>query len=593
MTAAIRSKQIPFLAMIVVVADSLCAGDLGREVSISSHVPDGDEYAMSISDILRHGEELFSANWTWQEGGGRPLTKGTGAPLSDQTRPLIFPRNFNRVSAPDANSCAGCHNSPVTGGNGDIVANVFVLGQRFDFATFDPTNDVVTGEARDESGDLATLNTIANSRATLGMFGSGFIEMLARQITVELQAQRDGLEPGDSVELSAKGIGFGSLSRRADGTWDTSRIEGIAAMSLIADGSETSPSLIIRPFHQAGNVISIRQFSNNAFNHHHGIQSMERFGTDTDPDGDGHQNEMTRGDMTSVSVFQAAMAVPGRVIPRDPEIELAVLNGEAQFLAVGCARCHVPHLGLDQNGWIYTEPNPFNPPNNLQPGDAPLYSVDLTSQELPQPRLNVLEGVVYVSAFTDFKLHDISSGAGDPNNEVLNMNRALGSEEFFQGNRKFLTRKLWGAASKPNFFHHGKFTTMRQAILAHDGEAATERDAFVDMNDYDRNSLIEFLKTLKNLPAGTESLFVDEEFEPRQWPPARFQSVEHISDARFRLQWGGGDALYTEPRLFQLQLKESVDAAGWETVGEPTSTNSMEIEFLGDQGFFRLVPVTE
>src|SRR5207244_10024170 len=112
----------------------------------------------------------------------------------------------------------------------------------------------------------------------------------------------------------------------------------------------------------AGNVVSIRQFSNNAFNHHHGIQSTERFGKDTDPDGDGVTNELTRADVTAVSIFQATMAVPGREIPNDPEIEAAVLAGEQRFSAIGCTSCHIPALPLNRQGWIFTEPNPFNPP---------------------------------------------------------------------------------------------------------------------------------------------------------------------------------------------------------------------------------------
>ena len=55
-------------------------------------------------------------------------------------RPLEFPRNFNRVSAPDANSCAGCHNSPLAGGNGDIVAWTFDRasgGRSFNFSGLD------------------------------------------------------------------------------------------------------------------------------------------------------------------------------------------------------------------------------------------------------------------------------------------------------------------------------------------------------------------------------------------------------------------------------------------------------------------------
>src|SRR5947208_16863296 len=98
------------------------------------------ESVVSSPQFLIHGELLFKANWTEQEGGGRPLTKGTGRPLSDLSQRLTGGRSFNRISAPDANSCAGCHNVPygISGGGGDFVTNVFVLGQRFDFMTFDP-----------------------------------------------------------------------------------------------------------------------------------------------------------------------------------------------------------------------------------------------------------------------------------------------------------------------------------------------------------------------------------------------------------------------------------------------------------------------
>src|SRR3954452_10694305 len=139
-------------------------------------------------------------------------------------------------------------------------------------------------------------------------------------------------------------------------------------MSVTSATPLDRPSLIIRPWHQAGNVVSLREFSNNAFNQHHGIQTTERFGVDTDPDGDGVINEMTRADVTAVSVFQAVMAVPGRVIPNDPEIEAAVIKGEKICGRIGCASCHIPALPLTKKSWIYTEPNPYNPPTNLRLG---------------------------------------------------------------------------------------------------------------------------------------------------------------------------------------------------------------------------------
>jgi hypothetical protein len=492
----------------------------GREVAVPRHLADGEEFLMTAHELFEHGALLFDAMWTGQEGGGRPLTKGTGGPLADPDSRLEFPRNFNRVSAPDANSCAGCHNLPRSGGAGDVVANVFVLAQRFDDVTFDPTDTIPTRGSVDEAGKIPTLDQLANSRATTGMFGGGYLEMLAREITFDLRAQGLSVAPGGSVELSAKGISFGTLARAADGAWDTSGVEGLPAPSLASTGPGDPPDLVVRPWHQAGAVVSLRQFTNNAFNHHHGIQSVERFGDGTDPDGDGFTDEMTRADVTAATVYQATLPVPGRVIPRFRPLEEAVLVGEERFAQVGCAGCHVPALPLSKWGEVYYEPNPFNPPGNLRPADVELLKVDLNSGAFPPPRLrDDASGITWVPAFTDFKLHDITTGPDDPNRETLNMHFPASDPRFFEGNSRFLTKRLWGAGNTRPYFHHGKYTTLREAILAHGGEAQAVTDAFLALSDYEQGSIVEFLKTLQVLPEGTEALVVDQEGRPRSWPP--------------------------------------------------------------------------
>lgn len=75
-----------------------------------------------------------------------------------------------------------------------------------------------------------------------------------------------------------------------------------SAPSLASNDPDDPPNLIIRPFHQAGAVVSIREFTNDAYNHHHGIQSAERFGSDADPDGDGFTNELSRADVTAAAI---------------------------------------------------------------------------------------------------------------------------------------------------------------------------------------------------------------------------------------------------------------------------------------------------
>jgi CxxC motif-containing protein (DUF1111 family) len=252
-------------------------------------------------------------------------------------------------------------------------------------------------------------------------------------------------------------------------------------------------------------------------NHHHGIQTAERFGIDTDPDGDGFSNEMTDGDVTAATLFQATMAVPGRVIPNDQAIEMAIRMGERRFRDIGCTSCHIPKLPLDKRGWIFTEPGPYNPAGNRRPQDGPVYEVNLNNSRLPLPRLEAEGGIVWVPAFTDLRLHDISDGADDPNIEPIDMHAAPGTPEFFAGNRRFITRKLWGVANEPPYFHHGQYTTMREAVMAHGGEAAWTRAQFMALPSAERDAVIEFLKSLQVLPAGTPSLVVDERGRPRAW----------------------------------------------------------------------------
>jgi hypothetical protein len=244
----------------------------------------------------------------------------------------------------------------------------------------DHSDAIATRGAVDDSGNFVNVLNFADSRATPGMFGSGYLELLAREITADLRAIESTPQPGQSVALVSKGIGFGTLARRPSGSWDATAVTGLPPQALSSTGASNPPSLILQPWHHVGNVVSIRQFTANAFNHHHGMQAEERFGAGSDQDGDGFVNELTRADITAATLFQAAMAVPGRVIPDDPALQSAILNGEALFAKIGCASCHVPSLPL--NNWMYTEPNPYTPAGNLRLGDAPPLTMDLDGPTL-------------------------------------------------------------------------------------------------------------------------------------------------------------------------------------------------------------------
>ena len=94
----VRALAVLCVLYIAAIATVHSQSPVGREVAIARHLQDGEEFSIPLRDLLAHGQRLFTAVWTIEEGGGRPLSKGTGAKLSDPTNPLEFPRNFNRVS---------------------------------------------------------------------------------------------------------------------------------------------------------------------------------------------------------------------------------------------------------------------------------------------------------------------------------------------------------------------------------------------------------------------------------------------------------------------------------------------------------------
>jgi CxxC motif-containing protein (DUF1111 family) len=205
--------------------------------------------------------------------------------------------------------------------------------------------------------------------------------------------------------------------------------------------------------------------------------------------------------------------------PLPSPIASRLAPGQRAFARIGCARCHVPSLKLAQAYSVYSEPGPYNPPGTARRQPATrLLDVDLNSNALPQPRLTPGKGAIAVPAFTDFKLHDITDASDPDAMEPLNLNWPTTSPRFLAGNRRFLTRRLWAVGNVPSYYHDGRFTTVREAIVAHAGEAIEERQAFEQLTPVEQAAILEFLKTLQVLPPGTTTRVVDEQFKPRDWP---------------------------------------------------------------------------
>ena len=440
----------------------------------------------TLEELIEHGEKLFTASFNALDGAGRPTRTGD-ARFRDRREGI---QSFNRISGPDSNACSGCHNLPSIGGGGDNVANVFVLGQRFEFVDFedqmefDFRNDLEDRlQYEQEDEDQLTLQNVGNERNTVGMFGSGFVELLAREMTRELLAQEEATieeakKSGWPVrrEISAKGIDFGAITAHPNGFVYTSEVEGV-------DGD-----LIVRPFSQKGVFRSLREFNNDAMLHHHGIENYERVGSFIDRDGDGVVNEMTPGDATALVAFLVSLPAPIPELPENPDQRAIVELGRQKFEAIGCALCHVPELPLES--LVFSEPNEFNVGKDLRPDavDA-LLEIDL-SQFASEIRKDK-NGHYLIPVFSDLRRHDMGED-GD-----------LDNEEIIQGGvptEQWMTRRLWGFASEPPFLHHGRATLISDAIKAHGGSANGARNRFIGLPQDEQDALIAFLKTL-TIPA--------------------------------------------------------------------------------------------
>ncbi len=290
------------------------------------------------------------------------------------------------------------------------------------------------------------------------------------------------------LELTSKGVTFGHITALPDGTVDTSEVKGV------------DPDLIVKPFHQAGAVLSIREFTVNAMNHHHGMQAEERFDLNPakgpDFDEDGISRELTIGDITAGAVFQAQLGTPGRVVPETEAERESAAHGEILFEQVGCTTCHVPMLELDSS--MFGEPYGRNPDGTFSDSSTTFW-LDLTTDG-EEPRLESNgDGGAYVRAYTDLKRHNLCDEEIDFFcNEQLTQGRP--DQDGRPGTEFFLTRKLWDVGNSAPYGHRGDLPTITEAILYHGGEARESRDAFVSLSAAEQADIVGFLKTLQVLP---------------------------------------------------------------------------------------------
>lgn len=339
--------------------------------------------------------------------------------------------------------------------------------------------------------------------------------MLADEITSDLraiqaQAITQAKASGHLVTraLVSKGINYGLITALADGSVDTSAVNGV------------NPDLRVRPFFAHGGKISIREFVVGALQAEMGLQAVDpdlmaaheggRFVTPAgmvldgaldqieappttdataDPDGDGVTNEIPVSIVDYLEFYLLNYFKPGR--SEQPGSGDDGLSGWRLFQRLKCATCHIPNLQIDSDRRMADVDTVFNPThgvfNRLFATATGLFMTIPDNPSLPPLKQPKLQPFLVKNIFTDFKRHDLG-----PNFYERNYDGTLRTQ--------FLTTPLWGVGSTPPYGHDGRSINLKEVILRHGGEAQESATRFARLPDEAQQALVAYLNSFVLFP---------------------------------------------------------------------------------------------
>jgi hypothetical protein len=440
---------------------------------------------LGLYQMRQLGLSVFSTPFNTYDGfGDGPFDPAETDPRALGMRPSLQGNGLAlRVNGLDAQSCNECHTivqagtrPPTLGiaGVGGIVQQAIIMPTMIDVAD---SSDDRTQWAGGHDPDLPlTFDGTADFSGRFAnppfLFGGGGVELLAKEMTADLQAAlrlAEASPAGTVVDLDTHGVSFGALESLGGGAVDFAGVEGI------------SHDLVVRPFGRKGEKFSMRDFDREAMQFHFGIQPAEVVGAGVDADGDGVADEVTVGEMTALHFFDVANPRPVRQRTRKREEAQDDAAGSALFESVGCASCHIPALITRERSVPLAYPEiPEQPFRNVY-----------ARVELADAGFDRVRGAgVEVPLFSDLKRHDMGPVLAET------LEPSLSPLEI--PNSHFVTARLWGIADTAPYLHDGRAATLYQAIWYHGGEASAARDEFIDgLSADDQRLLLRFLGRLR------------------------------------------------------------------------------------------------
>src|SRR5262249_48061149 len=336
----------------------------------------------------------------------------------------------------NAQSCAECHQNPVTGAISQITE---LRAGHFNGVNFvdHPGGSLINDRAINANIQERVLggNEVRTFRSSLNTVGDGFVEAIDSN---QLVGITNGQPAGQRGTFSQVPVGeAGGALRGARFGWKNQHASllSFSADAYLNEMGITSP---LQPNENTRNGVSVAAFDT--------VPDPEDAATPAAPFGP---------DVTAFASVMRATKAP----PRDAALAATgeAVTGAALFDPTGCAICHVASIvtlpaGSVINGGAFTVPAAL--------------------------------GNKRIRPFGDFLLHNVGTGDGVVQNGG-------------QGTRNQMrTPPLWGMRSRDRLMHDGETLTRNEAILRHAGPATAIINNYNALSGNQKNQLITFLNSL-------------------------------------------------------------------------------------------------
>jgi CxxC motif-containing protein (DUF1111 family) len=384
------------------------------------------------------------------------LTNGrTAQTFFDTNRDLFEDRETLPKLGPvyNAQSCAECHQNPVSGSASQIAelrAGQTVSGIFTDHSGGSLINDRAIDPSIQEH--VADTDNTRALRISLSVLGAGFVEAIPDSEFTRIQNEQiaAGLTPGKTILVPILEAPLNS-----DGTQPTrigrfgwkdqhASLVSFAADAYLNEMGITNPLFPNENTSDGNSVASFDQFPEASLGLEDPATTNHPFGKDVE----------------AFASFMRSTKAPSR-----GPITADVTAGEEIFHTIGCEDCHTDSITTASSSTVFNV-------NDLGASDDSKFSV------------GVALGDKTIHPYGDYMLHNVGTGDG------IVQNGGAATRNMVR------TAPLWGLRTRTRLMHDGLSLTITDAILAHGGQAAASVTSFNGLTPTQKAKLLAFLKSL-------------------------------------------------------------------------------------------------